>query len=451
MYLCTLYIPFCFSPCLSIDVISLLCSLCVMSCEDIIKESSQPHSTDVTSRYRENYLTVVALLEIFSSMNYYNSLDLNEESRKYLSSLQNSVVMLPDLRFLFILLIRHWQPELHGKEYLADIVVANHEFLLLADLVMSWGSVYSYFDMHEHVCLFATQDTMLKYNNLLDDCSTNTSRVFNCAFTMMHHVAGDCQCPDVLLQIPIVQNFLNILDLPIIGFIPQECLDLIEYILHQCVGKLETNSLDCIRLLCRLDLDVEGIEKESEESTVTNDQRTSCSNQVELSQELEDSIRMLLSEWQDMEPSHSKISDITFEMQNMGINVNRKEVERYLVKSVTPDNTRKQESEELSLEECLKHLCEMKNDRWIHYVQNFLVELGHVKSGIWIKPASPIALHYFGKYPIGVQSTLVVYKFVCVCARWYYKYEQLNHISCTCTLHVLTYCTCKTYFNEIMG
>ena len=86
---------------------------------------------------------------------------------------------------------------------------------------------------------------------------------------MMHHVAGECKQPQSLLQAPIIQTFINILDtasskiIPQVPFdllwpaaalhgsLPQEGHDLMEFILQKC---LDTDPLSFVCLLSGIDL-----------------------------------------------------------------------------------------------------------------------------------------------------------------------------------------------------
>lgn len=53
---------------------------------------------------------------------------------------------------------------------------------------------------------------MQKYGRLLENFEYNNAVLNNCIFTMMHHVAGDCEKPNALLQVQILRTFLEILD-----------------------------------------------------------------------------------------------------------------------------------------------------------------------------------------------------------------------------------------------
>lgn len=54
---------------------------------------------------------------------------------------------------------------------------------------------------------------MLQYGQILKDFKQNSSLLNQSIFTMMHHVAGECDQPESLLQAPIIQTFINILDM----------------------------------------------------------------------------------------------------------------------------------------------------------------------------------------------------------------------------------------------
>lgn len=59
---------------------------------------------------------------------------------------------------------------------------------------------------------FATSTIMWHYGVLLQNFCENSSEVNDCIFTMMYHVAGDCQKPNMLLHLPILKSFSKIWD-----------------------------------------------------------------------------------------------------------------------------------------------------------------------------------------------------------------------------------------------
>lgn len=57
---------------------------------------------------------------------------------------------------------------------------------------------------------FASDNTMSQYGQLLQNFKTNSLEVNECIFTMMYHVAGDCEKPDTLLRLPILKVFTEL-------------------------------------------------------------------------------------------------------------------------------------------------------------------------------------------------------------------------------------------------
>lgn len=51
---------------------------------------------------------------------------------------------------------------------------------------------------------------MQYYGTMLENFENNRSVVNLYVFTMMHHIAGDCEKPEVLMQMPIIQALMEI-------------------------------------------------------------------------------------------------------------------------------------------------------------------------------------------------------------------------------------------------
>jgi timeless protein len=71
------------------------------------------------------------------------------------------------------------------------------------------------------LCSFANAHMMLQYGHILRDFQLNSTLLNQSIFTMMHHVAGECNQPQSLLQASIVQTFISILDTASSKIIPQ--------------------------------------------------------------------------------------------------------------------------------------------------------------------------------------------------------------------------------------
>ena len=173
-----------------------------------------------------------------------------------------------DLRLLFLLLIRIYRPNTHSLSHLKCLVKLNHNFLMMTQQLTALDGRYNFFDLKDHVykyepitdvnirnlsactyivhctvmngivCFsFATPCIMRQYGHLLSNfrqCSPQTieqvrlaaieqryqnmdviTRMWCCvcrlqAFTMMHHIAVDCGRIDVLLQLPILNAFVEL-------------------------------------------------------------------------------------------------------------------------------------------------------------------------------------------------------------------------------------------------
>lgn len=59
---------------------------------------------------------------------------------------------------------------------------------------------------------YGTSETMYKYGICLSNFPQNHPYVNNSVLTMMYHVAGECKCPETLLQESILNSFLQIMD-----------------------------------------------------------------------------------------------------------------------------------------------------------------------------------------------------------------------------------------------
>lgn len=58
---------------------------------------------------------------------------LSAEERSNLMKLQIRISETDDLKCLFLLLLRHYNPEIQSKQYLQDLILTNHNYLLFLD------------------------------------------------------------------------------------------------------------------------------------------------------------------------------------------------------------------------------------------------------------------------------------------------------------------------------
>ncbi|TMW39400.1 hypothetical protein DOY81_015520, partial [Sarcophaga bullata] len=110
-------------------------NLGVMLCEQLELNSRQEGS-DLKSYMRRMHLVVTAIREFLQAIETYKKVThLSDEDRTRLRILQVQISSTEDLRNLFVLLLRRFNPSLHTKQYLRDLVVTNHILLLILDSV----------------------------------------------------------------------------------------------------------------------------------------------------------------------------------------------------------------------------------------------------------------------------------------------------------------------------
>lgn len=58
---------------------------------------------------------------------------LSDNDRNNLEKLQKQISETEDLKMLFILLLRQYNPNIQSRQYLQDLILTNHNFLLFLD------------------------------------------------------------------------------------------------------------------------------------------------------------------------------------------------------------------------------------------------------------------------------------------------------------------------------
>lgn len=61
------------------------------------------------------------------------SAHLSQEDKDYIKDLRLKIAYIQDLRSMFVLLIRCYNPLVHKQQYLQDLVITNHTLLILLD------------------------------------------------------------------------------------------------------------------------------------------------------------------------------------------------------------------------------------------------------------------------------------------------------------------------------
>lgn len=64
---------------------------------------------------------------------YQKLIHVSEEDRAQLQKLQMKIYETQDLKNLFLLLLRQYDPNIQSKQYLQDLIITNHNYLLFLD------------------------------------------------------------------------------------------------------------------------------------------------------------------------------------------------------------------------------------------------------------------------------------------------------------------------------
>ncbi|XP_046805071.1 protein timeless isoform X1 [Lucilia cuprina] len=225
---------------LTFDVISYLTYEGVMLCEQLELNSRQEGS-DLKPYLRRMHLLVTAIREFLQAIETYKKVThLSDEDRERLRLLQLQISSTEDLRNLFVLLLRRFNPSLHTKQYLQDLVVTNHILLLILDSVTKSNSNI-HIKMIDHISQFATLEIMHYYGMLLDDFNNNGEFVNDCIFTMMHHIGGDLGQIGTLFQPVILKTYSRIWEADY--ELCDDWSDLIEYVIHKFMNTPQKSPL----------------------------------------------------------------------------------------------------------------------------------------------------------------------------------------------------------------
>lgn len=195
---------------LSFEVISYLTYEGVNLCEQL-ELTSRQKGTDLKPYLRRIHLVVTAIREFLHALEIYKkSSHLSTEDKNLIESLRNQIASTVDLRHLFVLLLRCYNPNIQSTQYLQDLVVTNHVLLLLLDNVSKQSESRNDAKILEHISQFATVDIMKHYGVLLENFRENGEFVNDCIFTMMHHVGGDLNQVAILFQPSIIKTYSQI-------------------------------------------------------------------------------------------------------------------------------------------------------------------------------------------------------------------------------------------------
>jgi len=262
----------CVDEAVSLEVVNFITYLAVDGAEVLASQlidAAKKNQNDVDpTALRRVHLCVMAMREIFHSLNYISScMKLSPADALKLQDNFCKIASLQDLRQIFVLLLRTCPLEAAYKIYLRDIVTTNHVYLLLVEHIFGACSeslqvekFRAKFSMLDHVMLFAEKPIVGAYGYLLENYEQNSPCLNDCIMTMLHHISGDCGRPEMLLQIPILNTFMEIYESEFpLG---KESMELVEYI------------------LCKFEASCQEEEKESQEVQVVQEQEKEMKDPV---------------------------------------------------------------------------------------------------------------------------------------------------------------------------
>jgi len=191
---------------------------------------------DLTPHLRRIHLVVTALREFIQTLQTYaNFSHFTEKDKAQLTQIRVAVCSMRDLRQLFLLLIRHYNPSIQTRQYLTDVISANHMLLVLIENTDTGTNI-----MTSHLSQFATVEVMRQYGQLLEGFDNNSEFVNDCIFTIMHHVCGDLNKHETLFIPPVLQTFSEIWEREDVQ-LSDEWEDLIEYVIQKFITTIRSN------------------------------------------------------------------------------------------------------------------------------------------------------------------------------------------------------------------
>ena len=80
------------------------------------------------------FQVVTAFREFLQAVEMYQKMiHLSDDDRMGLVKLQNQITDMDDLKSLFLLLLRQYNPTIQSRQYLQDLILTNHNYLLFLD------------------------------------------------------------------------------------------------------------------------------------------------------------------------------------------------------------------------------------------------------------------------------------------------------------------------------
>eukprot|EP00092_Neocalanus_flemingeri_P001329 GFUD01001420.1.p1 GENE.GFUD01001420.1~~GFUD01001420.1.p1 ORF type:complete len:1228 (+),score=271.17 GFUD01001420.1:445-4128(+) len=212
---------------------------------ETLELANRERRADINPHLRRMHLVVTALREFIQTVSSYNEIkNLSYADKKHIEKLQLQSLYTKEIRQLLLLLLRRFNPQIQSLQYLSDLIVCNHMLLLDLEIVSeSEECKLPKFSMTNHVTQFANPELMRQYGRLLEEFEQNTPFVNDCIFTVMHHIAGDLDSPQVLYIPSILKSFSKIWEQGL--QICDDWVDLIEYIIQKFIQTMGSSPHSC--------------------------------------------------------------------------------------------------------------------------------------------------------------------------------------------------------------
>ncbi|CAH2104707.1 unnamed protein product [Euphydryas editha] len=383
---------------LSFDIISYLTAEGVNLCEQF-ELAIKLDGNDLKPIIRRLHLVVTAIREFMQAIEVYKkSAHICNDDKEALHKLQMKMCETEELRSLFVLLLRLYNPRYHSKQYLQDLIVTNHILLILIDNVVKMPDYKGEINMIDHIRQFSSPEIMYQYGLLLEDYEVNGEFVNDCVFTLMHHVGGELGCLISLFQPKILKTFTSIWKSEF--EICDDWSDLIEYVINTFTKKPYKlqNSLNICpnKEIFEDDKHFKELVMSTEELHQQSEQEKSiqygCENTT--NRWSEEEISSLSWNYMQCNSSADVIGDIVKLFKEDGIIKNRQSVvkelyNQFIINKDEYENLRKKENEKSSSSKPTQETIETRDDeigklceqlrqdgspKFLDWVQNVLLE-----------------------------------------------------------------------------
>ncbi|KZS11311.1 putative Protein timeless [Daphnia magna] len=228
----------------NVFTIDLLCFLTwevVRQAEQFEMNSLQP-TNGLERCQRRLHLGVKAICEYLQTFQVYsssrkdltrnNQLQIGNCGEEFIRELRSYLPAIRDLRQLFLLQLRHFNPIVQNREHLCNVITTNHLLLLELERAAKQSPLSAKsFDLKQHLDQFCTETIVNRYGIALEDFRTNSTFVNDCILTLLHHVGVDLGRADLLCEQEILRSFRDIWEEDL--NICDDWKDLIEYVIRK--------------------------------------------------------------------------------------------------------------------------------------------------------------------------------------------------------------------------